>query len=295
MNGPKPDFEPEELAMIEELGLTRAPADCPTPARLQAFAIHALPDDQIDRLARHLAECPLCRLLTEDYARMERPDPEPEAVDKLWRRMQPALLEARPKPHWPRWWTRIAWAMAPVAAAALLVLAAHSPALRLPTPVAVSILDYQQAAPVKPAPIVVALEELLTWRGAETGTAQSEAAAAFGAYQRGDYVEAARLFGAMASQDSRKYRAVFYQGVALLLADRPSEAIAPLERAKLFGETGERSEAQWYLGLARVHAGDPAQGRHELDELCLSGTGHAQDACQVLRRLASLEAALKHN
>lgn len=295
MNGPKPDFEPEELAMIEELGMTRVPADCPTPARLQAYAIHALPDDQIDQVTRHLAECPLCRLLAEDFARMECPDPEPEAVDKLWRRMQPALCELRAKPAKPRWWARVTWAMAPVAAAALLVLAAHSPVPRRRVPIAVSLGDYQRAAPVEPAPIVVALEELLTWRGATPGAAQSETVSAFAAYQRGDYAEATRLFGALASRDPRRHRAAFYQGVALLLAGRAAEAIAPLDRAKSLGGAAERSDAQWYLALARVHAGDPAQGRRELDELCLSGAGHAWEACQVLRRLALLEAAPKYN
>jgi hypothetical protein len=295
MSGKKHDFEPEELAMIEDLGLAQAPSGCPTPARIQAYAIHALPDEQIDRITRHLADCPLCRLLADDFSKLERPDPDPDSVEKLWRRMQPAMRDVQPKPPARRRWSRLTWALAPMAAAALLVFTVRAPAPRPTISAVAARQDLKRVVPIEPAPVVVAIEDLLTWRGAETNAAKPDLAAAFIAYRQGNYVEAARRFGALASRDPRNYQAAFYHGVALLLADRPAEAVAPLERAKTFGGAAESSDAQWYLGLALIHAGELDRGRRQLDELCLSGAGRAADACLVLRRAALLEAAPKHN
>jgi hypothetical protein len=302
MKGPKHDFEPEELAMSEALAWAKRQPTCPTAARIQAYAARALPDDQIEQLARHFGTCSSCRLLAEDFARLERPEPDDASIEKLWQRLRPSSSGAQSKPVIERRRISWAWLMAPVAAAALIVFAVRAPGPRPPGPIAAArphappapAYDLKRIAPVEPAPIVLPMENLLTWRGAESIGAKRDkrdATSAFVAYQKGDYIEAARQFGSLAASDPRDYQAAFYCGVAQLLSDHPAEAVATLERAKSLGGAAERIEAQWYLGLALVRAGQLTEGRGQLEPLCSGGAGHAQDACLVLRRLASPAAA----
>jgi hypothetical protein len=299
MKGPKHDFEPEELAMSAEFAGAKRQPTCPTPARIQAYAARALPDDQVEQLARHICSCSSCRLLAEDFARWERPEPDDASVEKLWQRIRPASSGAPSKPAIERRRVPWAWLMAPAAAAALLVFAVRAPGPRPPGPIAAArldapaapVYDLKRIAPVEPAPIVLPIEDLLTWRGAESSAGKRNLTSAFVAYQKGDYIEAARQFGSLAASDPRDCQAAFYQGVAQLLAERPAEAVASLERAKSLGDAVERIEAQWYLGLALVRTGQITEGRAQLEPLCSGGAGHAQDACLVLRRLAFPAAA----
>jgi hypothetical protein len=289
--------------MFEALSRAEGQSMCPSPAHVQAYAVHALPGDQVEQLDRHFADCPSCRLMAEDFARLDPPKLDDKLVEKLWQRLRPALSTEHPKPVMRKRWTTLAWALAPVAAAVLLVFALRSPISRphgivttprIEAPAALQ-YDLKQIAPVQPAPVAIPLDDLLTWRSGEADSGRRGLISAFAAYQKGAYVEAARKFAGVAASDPGNYQAAFYGGVALLVADRPREAVAALERAESLGGPAERDETQWYLGLALVHAGELTRGRELLDGLCAAKGAHAPDACQILRRLAPAAAAPPHN
>ena len=117
MSGPRDDFEPEELAMFEQLSRAEGQSMCPSPARVQAYSVHALPGDQVEQLNRHFADCTSCRLMAEDFAELEQPKPGSKPVEKLWQRIRPALSTQHPEPVRRKRWTTLAWALAPSLAA----------------------------------------------------------------------------------------------------------------------------------------------------------------------------------
>jgi len=98
-----------------------------------------LPPEDESAMQRHLAECPACRRLLEEY-RLIREDlsaePFPELNAFFWERLQPRLRQpgkAEPRILWQHWWLRaipVVLMIGILWGAAMLVLIPH-PVLEL--------------------------------------------------------------------------------------------------------------------------------------------------------------------
>ena len=100
-------------------------------------------------------------------------------------------------------------------------------------------------------------------------------------YRSDDFEEAARRLGEASAQHPGAAEPPLYQGVSLLLLDRPREAIAPLERAFSLAPHGElRRDAEFHLAVARLRAGENG-GRDALARLCAVEGPYRAKACQV--------------
>jgi hypothetical protein len=292
MSGQGSDFEPGEREFLSQLA--GAGAACPSPARLQAFAVGALPEEQAEPLERHLSGCAVCRMLARDLAEWQPPPVERSEVDRLWRRVadgSPQLRRKRWRPHW-------AWLSLPAAAAAALVLVLRlAPEVPPPVPrppaiasIAVPRYDLRTMAAVEKAPIRLPASALLLWRGTNPAAPPAETrelVAALTPYGKDDFRQAAILLAPVSQRHPRSFEAAFYQGVSLLLLERPAEAAAPLERARALGDGPQKNEASWYLALARLRTGSIRQARPLLEEACTGGGAHAGSACGALRQLAA--------
>jgi hypothetical protein len=293
MSGQDRDFEPGESGFLNELAL--AGAACPSPARLQAFALDALPKEQCQALERHLAGCAACRLLAGDMAKWQPAPPDQRDVEALWRRIAGRAPELRPRRRRPHW----AWFSVPVAAAAAVVLvlrlnqAATAPDHPPPpshASIAVPLYDLGAMAAVEKAPVRLPSGALLLWRGTNQPAVPAETrelVAALAPYQKDDFQQAAGLLASLSNRYPQSFEAAFYWGASLLMMERPAEAAAPLDRARTLGNPQQREEASWYLSLAHLRAGSIRPARPLLQQLCSAGGARAGSACAVLRRLAA--------
>lgn len=292
MSGRGSDFEPGEREFLNQLA--GAGAACPSPARLQAFVLGALPEEQAEPLERHLAGCAACQTLARDLAEWRPPAVGRSEVERLWRRVTDAAPELRRKRRRPHW----AWISAPVAAAAAVVLALRlTPAVPAPGPpppatasMAAPRYDLRAMAAVEKAPVRLPASALLLWRGVNRTAVPAETrelVAALTPYGKDDYRQAAVLLASVSQRYPRSFEAAFYLGVSLLLLERPAEAAAPLERARALGDGPQKKEASWYLALAHLRRGSVRQARPLLEEVCSGGDARAGSACGALRQLAA--------
>ena len=105
-------------------------------------------------------------------------------------------------------------------------------------------------------------------------------------YQSGDYEAAVAQLTRVVQAHPDSPDASFYLGVASLLANRPSEAIAPLGVAAHEAVGEQRDAVEWYLATAEQRTGHPDAAHARLAPLCRA-TGSFQtracDAMQVLK------------
>jgi hypothetical protein len=264
---------------------------CPHPARLQAYTAGALPDDQADAMRVHVAACDDCRRLARTFAGCEPDAAEPAAVEALWSRISPRVEAVRPAKSRSRR-LLLAWAAAPVAAAAaFLVLFVSPPKTPLvmlvpPAPPAAPSVDLAMLARFEPPPVELPLEDLLVTRGAGVPGIPPGLTAAFQVYQKGDFAGAAQRFAALERQGIARYEVFLYQGVSLLAAGRPAEAVPALRRASGAAAGERRPQAQWYLAVALLRQNEVTAAREQLQSVCESGHAQAAEACGVLRGIA---------
>lgn len=272
---------------------------CPTPARLQAFTLEALPEEQQTALAQHIEECPACRAFAAVLREWEPPPPGGEALGRLRKRLEP---------HWPAtrggtgrrfWW----WFAAPAAVAAAFALGVWL-VPRLMEPVAgppgrvtawMPAPDYSVLARVRieKAPVRLPVSDLLIWRGSGAAAPSAEIqelAGALAPYRKGDYEEAAKQLEGVWARYPESYPAAFYLGVSWLLAGRAADAVRALEGARRVADEIAAGEAAWYLAAAHLRSGSFAAARPHLERACLSGTEYAGAACETLRSVHSPQA-----
>ncbi len=264
--------------------------NCPHPARLQAYAAGALPDDQMGEMRLHLAVCGACRALQEQFTQAE---PEPagrEEVESLWRRIEPEVKAARESRRRPRSWRMLAWVTVPAVATLLLLVAPwRRPGVDAPPAAAPAVApapDLTLLARLEPAPVELPLEDLLVTRSTGGIGLTPELTAAFQAYQKGDYRQAAIGFGAVARKGSVRFEVHFYHGVSLLLSGQPAEAVAALEKARAVAPAAQAPRVQWYLAQAHLKLADAQAASTELDALCRAQGAYGHDACQLLEQVS---------
>jgi hypothetical protein len=259
---------------------------CPHAARIQAYTMKALPEDQMEEMRLHLAQCEDCRRLADDFGEADMDPAGDEEVQALWTRIAPAM-EAERRAAGPPWWRMWAWIAAPVAAALLLVLLVprsdprpESAAIPLPEK------DISVMARLEPAPLELPLDDLLITRGAGQPALSPQLTSAFQQYQRGEYAAAAEALHALESRHGARFEVFFYQGVSFLLGGRAGEAVAPLQRARQLGAPDREHLVRWYLAQTYLRLRQAGPAREELRAVCQS-TGDVRSglACQQLGQL----------
>jgi hypothetical protein len=131
--------------------------------------------------------------------------------------------------------------------------------------------------------VKLSAERALAYRGPgdRSSTFLDDLGAALQPYRSDDFGEAARRLGEVGAKHPRAVEPPLYQGVSLLLLDRPRDAIAPLERAFSLAGDGElRRDAEFHLAIARLRAGESG-GREVLVRLCAEEGPYRAKACRA--------------
>ncbi len=294
MTGRPPDFEPDEIRMIEELGLTgfagRERPDCPLPDVLQSLAAGALPPSEMAALCNHLKLCHGCRMVHDAFAEFSPPSPERQEIDRLWSRIamripQQGILGLRGGWGW-------AWpaALAALAITGVLLI----PSLVAPEPVRLSLSAPSPAAPflqtwnedwLRTPPVRLPAKGLLVWRGSPADPIPPhtrDVAKALEPYREGDFAAAAARLEALERAYPASYEVSFYRGVCLLRLGEPG-ASAQLERSRRIASSNQRADADWYLALAYLQQGSVRAAWPLLTSTCSGFDTHSAQACTILR------------
>jgi len=109
----------------------------------------------------------------------------------------------------------------------------------------------------------------------------SAAAAAYGAYERGEYETAIDLFNKLPQGSSP---VAFYLGQCYLAMDQSDQAIAHFITSMQQSENF-MNQAQWYLSLAYLNQGDKQKAREVLERVASEENSFASDAKALLKRL----------
>jgi hypothetical protein len=121
----------------------------------------------------------------------------------------------------------------------------------------------------------------LVTRGSDRDRAFLEAfGAAITPYRTGDYVRAAEALGQVTERFSEVPEADFYLGVARLLAGDAAGARAPLARAERAESVGE--EARWFGAVAAERAGARTEADAMLSAICRGKGSYRGRACAVV-------------
>jgi putative zinc finger protein len=286
------DLEPGEEELFESL---RPAAElrpdggraCPGADRLQAAAEGVLPEEAAQAVARHLAECPPCRLLSDELAAWEGPELSAHEQERLWRMTRARIGTMRPRR--PR-----VWALPAVAAALLAAIPAwivwrsgRTDPGRPPggsgsssAPTQALVLPLDKLAPLTPPGAAI------TWRS--SGDAfERDLGQALEPYVAGDLQEAVRRLGPLAAKHPQAAAPALYLGVSHLLLDQPAAARAALERAPREPKAFWTPHLEWYLAVACERTGERARAARLARDICAAGGEYAGRACTAGRALPS--------
>lgn len=104
-------------------------------------------------------------------------------------------------------------------------------------------------------------------------------------YENGNYGIAAQQFEGVVRLQPDNSSAYFYWGVALLLADRSAQAIAPLEKAVDLEGGSLRDRARYYLALAYLKTRQLDRARAQLEAILQNTCPYRVHAEELLRQL----------
>lgn len=107
--------------------------------------------------------------------------------------------------------------------------------------------------------------------------------AAIAPYRAGRFAEAATALSDVAAAHPGVPEAAFYLGMARLHAGQPGDAVAPLRRGVASAVVG--SEARWWEAVALARAGRIADAHQALERLCASEGAVARRACAAIPAL----------
>lgn len=273
-------------------------AGCPHPDALLARRSEFVAADVRQRIEAHIAGCEACARLVAGFDQLHLD----EADSSLSARVLARVTAPRAKPV--RW-------MLPVAAGVTLLIGAgiwwrlaaprDVPARVASTPAPAAPLAPAPSAPnaplapaapvalwtIDPFPVTLAISSLDASRGASQSprSPSRDLVDALLTYEHGEYAKAAEQLTAVTNAHPGAADAWFYLGVAQLMANRPADAIAPLERAAR-DAAGERKDAiAWYLAAAEQRTGHADGARVRLEDLCRGSGAFRTRACDAQRAL----------
>jgi hypothetical protein len=278
---------------VDEVGLAElyqglAPeGDHPDDNTWVAFSTGALDTAKRLSLADHVVTCAACAGVYRAVRSLRERAPH-GAVAGLADRASTPWVRSRPA----------TW----LAAAATVALAATAAMLQFRTPSSPASDPAVVGEPTSPGPgaSTAPVESPRAWalnadapavqlparyalvvRGADAEQAFMKAfGQAIGPYREGRYAEAAAALEPVAREFSRIPEAAFYLGVARLLAGDATGAREPLDRARLAETLGE--SARWYQAVAAERLGDRQAADGLLRGLCDGAGEHRDRACAAL-------------
>jgi hypothetical protein len=262
---------------------------CPDPDLLLARRSEALEAAVRARLEQHLTVCEDCSRFARDFDALNLDEADEAIESRVLARIRPATRAGLSR--WlgvaagivitagvaTLWWTRPLPAPGPDAVSAPIQRepsATGSPAQTDMPPTAA-------LWTIEPAPVRVPLTSLGVPRNG-SGTDAGAAAAlieALAPYQRGDFDLAVDRLEQFVRQHPDQSDAYLYLGVSCLMADRPSSAVVPLERARSLASPNRRAEIDWYLATAEQRSGRVDASRARLRELCAGQSRYRALSC----------------
>lgn len=105
---------------------------------------------------------------------------------------------------------------------------------------------------------------------------------AFAAYEAGDFLTSAQLFGKLKEQVSEDY-ATFYEGISYLEINKPEKTIALFENEKFnSSKTQLENYRQWYLALAYLKTNQKEKAIGLFSKICNSANPQKEKAQEIL-------------
>lgn len=283
MTGSRPsDFEPWEDAAFSLCGGTK----CPSPDVLLPALEGTLEEPALTRVRSHVSACAVCRELAAALEAAAEAGPTAEERARMHAK-QPRRSRGASATYWP----------AAVAASLLLVLGAFwlsqftefrsfEPPSPTPTLSVRTQSQPQFVLPLHP-PAVNLPDEPIVLRGGDARPFEAALIEAARPFRRGDYVTAAARMSALRRQYPDRPHPAFYEGVSLLLTEKPAEAAEPLEAARQLSEreSALHAEASWYLAVAFERFGRRSDSIAILTDMCGDAGEMNEQACVALHRL----------
>ena len=283
------DASDDNLRRLYGRALSQAPGGAPHPdeAAWERVFSNDATADECRQLMDHLVGCAQCADIYRSLTVVRR---EAAAFDPG----APAPVRAA-----ARWMRPVAYAAAAVLVLAVVVPAtwrlwragpARPPAIDPASSSAPAqtraLRDHPAFRLDKPA-VMLSAAVALTPRGVAEDPRRYLTALGPGldAYRAGDFAQAAQRLDALGQTYPGAIEPPLYAGISLLMLNRPAEAVSRLERAKSLASGEFVAEADWRLGLAHVHAGDPDRARPILQRLCATANPYQARACEALRAL----------
>ena len=253
----------------------RRPA-CPPPEHLQAARMGVLPEQAQRAIQQHVAGCAVCTVLSDALDDASEANLTADDQERLRRRLEPAIVLARPSTSRP-------WLAAAIAAAIILL-----------TTLTV-VLWERRSTSSKDVPSALALQmpdrrvganSDLLWRGASTAET-AELMRATAPYSDGNYDEAVRRLQAVVTHYPQSAAAHLHLGASQLMVRQPRAALLELERAEQLSATEPElsADAGWYVALALLNMGENDRSLLKLEQVCRSATSRADRACAGAREL----------
>jgi len=263
---------------------------CPHPDLLVARGSELVDEDTRRRLDAHLAGCDACARLSAGLADLRLAEPDAALEQRILSRVTSTGM-----PGW-RWFPMAAAVVLLVGAAALWWrMAAPAPATRVTSTTTSAAVERPTAgataAPIalwaiEVAPVRLPIASLDASRGQQGGSQVPPGLIeALAPYQSGDYGAAVAELTRVVQAHPGSPDASFYLGVASLLANRPSEAIAPLGVAAQQAVGERRDAVEWYLAAAEQRTGYPDAARERLAPLCRATGPFQSRACDAMQAL----------
>jgi TolA-binding protein len=292
---PRQDGTTDERLRREGAAWRGERLSCPPPDLVMMHGSEALPDDVRARLEQHLETCDACRRLARSFdeaARGSEGDVERRVFERVkrgtgWTPSRGLMLAAGfllAGGLAALWWVRSG-------ATNSNHVAASPPSLSSPTtsPAPVATAPSNQVAlwVITPATVRIPLSSLEATRGSDGVAAERSRAllAALEPYQSGEYGAATSRLEAFVQQYPFAADGFLYLGVSYLMAERPVEAVAPLQRAAALKPEGERREVDWYLAAADQRSGRLSDAKTLLAGVCQAPGAYQANACAAVATL----------
>jgi hypothetical protein len=257
---------------------------CPDPDLLLERRSELMEPDVRSALDTHLASCDACAQMAADLDALKLDVPDGTVEAEVLSRLQPRRQSVT---FWRvplaaalvigcagsiAWWMRTP--TVPVVPGAPAP-SASAPGATVDRPVAAVVAMWT----VEALPVRVPLSAVGVSRSTKSSQASSALLDALAAYQVGRYADAIPPLREVAGAQPDSGEAALYLGVALLLADRPRDALPPLERAARQVEASRRADVEWYRATAEQRIGQTTAARNRLDALCAAAGPYQQRAC----------------
>jgi hypothetical protein len=264
---------------------------CLSEEQLIAFYSRALNEHDRETVRQHLAECSTCVALARVARTFLQTTSQPIQTEAA---TLPASMSA------PSWFLRHRRELFLLAAMVLITLGVVlllGRDWRVPAPAGQQAEIPSSLSPPTPPPRENPWRELkiakaeytpplatpddVVWRGGKRRPIGPPTLALFAQamqpYQQNDFAEAERQLGQFLENNPHHAEANLYRGVSLLLLDKITDAIAPLQAAIEHGPGRVREAAHWYLALAYLKSGEPSKALQPLDAvIAIRGTHRAE-------------------